>query len=514
MKEFEYVILNKLCNSTEYFNKAIPILQPKYFEDIGNQHVLKIIKEYYKEYKEVPSLTEVISKVKDIQSAEMRENIKTSLGAIYTVQESKNLDFIVNETLNYVKDQMYLEALRIGSDGLTNKSDELKLKAQQILDERAKLNIDSDLGLDFDDINVMIEYYSERGIGIRTQHKEFNKRLGVGFIPGTISLIMATAGIGKSLLMTDLISGMLKKGKNALLISLEMADKEIMKRVHANALDLPINSLIDLSRSPKELEKIKKDDPSHEFVSKEMILKSYEKMKSENKVGKLFVKDYPSGSFTPLMLESLIESYKLERGITFDIVFIDYVGIAKSDLVSPSVGLYSYIKSIVEEFRASAKKLKLPIISASQLNRGAVNNEDADNSSVSDSMGSVMTADWIVFLLQNEEMKARNELVAKCTKNRFNGRTDTWMMNVDYTRMRFSDMVHEGDMEAYVPPSEPVTEDFGIITAKKMDDAKDFADKEVKDIQNKAMEHLNDTDFQTPPKSDDPMDDFMKELGL
>ena len=41
-----------------------------------------------------------------------------------------------------------------------------------------------------------------------------------------------------------------------------------------------------------------------------------------------------------------------------------------------AAGLYSYVKSIAEETRAVAKKLHVPIISASQLNRDATNNVD------------------------------------------------------------------------------------------------------------------------------------------
>jgi replicative DNA helicase len=259
---------------------------------------------------------------------------------------------------------MYMDALQIGSDGLMKKDDALKLKAQQILDERAKVSIDTDLGLDLDDLDTMIEYYSERMTGIRTQHNELNKRLGPGFLPGTLSVILAASGVGKSLLMTDLVSGMLTTGKNILLVSLEMADKEIMKRVHANAMNLPINSLLDLSKTEGELAKLNRP-----IIDKAQIISAYERMKTSGTCGKFFVKDYPSGSFSPLMLEQLVESYRIERNINFDIVFVDYIGIMKSDLLSPSAGLYSYVKSIAEEVRATAKKLQIPIISASQLNR-------------------------------------------------------------------------------------------------------------------------------------------------
>jgi replicative DNA helicase len=364
--EFDNIILKKLTHSGEYFSKIMPILKADYFGDLGNQELFKLVKSYYGEYRQVPTLTELVGSVKNVSNAEVRKEIINSLHAINNTDEVQNVQYMLNETVVWVKDALYLQALQIGSDGLMNKDDDLKLKAQQLMDERSKISIDTDLGLDLDDIDAMIEYYSERNAGILTHHKELNKRLGPGFLPGTLSVILAASGIGKSLLMTDLISGMVKDGKNCLLVSLEMADKEIMKRVHANAMGLPVNSLLDLSKNEDEIAQILK---SRSVIDKQQVLDAYHKMKKDNNCGKLFVKDYPSGSFSPLMLEQLVESYKIEQDIEFDIVFVDYIGIMKSDLLTPGAGLYSYVKSIAEETRSVAKKLGVSIVSASQLNR-------------------------------------------------------------------------------------------------------------------------------------------------
>jgi len=68
-----------------------------------------------------------------------------------------------------------------------------------------------------------------------------------------------------------------------------------------------------------------------------------------------------------------------------------------------------------------------------------------DNDSVSDSIGTVQTADFIMFLLQTPQMKEEGVMTCKVTKNRFNGRTDFWNMRVDYKHMRFSDEIIEAD---------------------------------------------------------------------
>lgn len=147
----------------------------------------------------------------------------------------------------------------------------------------------------------------------------------------------------------------------------------------------------------------------------------------------------------------------------------------------------------------------------------AVNTTDADNSAISDSLGTAMTADFMLFLLQDEEMKARGEIVLKCTKNRFTGRTDTWMMNIDYEHMRFSDMIIQGDVSINdildnqnIPGTSALDDEFGVITAAKQKKAEEFANQEIKDILHQDFENLKKAD--DPFKSE--IDDIFAELGL
>ena len=520
MDEFEPILLKNLLKNSEFFSKSMGIIEHNYFKSIGNSELFKLIKKYYSDYKSIPNPTEIIASVKNVQNAEIRNSIIESSKAMQSVEEISNTKFLLDETVKWVKDALYLEALQIGSDGLMKKDDSMKLKAQGILDKMSKISIDSDLGLSFDDIDEMIKYYQERNIGIKTRHKEFNKRIGSGFLPGTLNIILSQSGGGKSLFMTDMISDMVKDNKNILLVSLEMADKEIMKRVHANAMNLPINSLIHLSKTEGEKKRMLEEDPNLSIIDKETVIAAYNSVKASGKCGQLYVKDYPAGSFGALQLEALVESYKIEKGIIFDIVFVDYLGIMKSDLISPAAGLYSYLKSIAEEVRATAKKINAPIISAQQLNRGATGSTEADNSAVSDSMGSVMTADLLLFLLQTPDMKKAKEIILKCTKNRYTGRTDTWMMNIDYEHMRFEDMITENSLEHQKILDNLVNEgkptdalgDFGIVTADKMKSASDFATQEVKDIISKDMEILNSSNTINSTEKKNPLQDDTEEL--
>lgn len=519
---FETFIFKSLLTDGKYFGKVFSSLKSDYFTNIGHKKLYDCIKEYFKDYHDKPSLTELVAKVKDIPNAEVRKSVAEVIKEIHDLPNSelKNTDFMLDETLKFIKQSLYFKALEIGAEGLQKRSEELQQKAQRILDERAKVSFDDSIGLDFDDLSDMLAYFSERNLGIRTSLKTLNKRLGTGFLPGTLNVIAAAQGVGKSLLMCHLATDFLQQGKNILMVSLEMSDKEMMKRIYANTLDIDVNAFSDLSRTDYEKEKIQ-EEQAREIVTKEQIQNAYNAKKASGKLGKFYVKDYPSGAFSALMLEELVRKYKTELNVEFDMIFVDYLGIMKSDLISPSAGLYSYLKSIGEELRATAKKLALPIISASQLNRAAINKTDnVDGSMMSDSIGTNMTADFIMLILQNETLKANSEVACKITKNRYNGMTDTFMLNVDYPKMRFLDMVipnqpdnatqDASDAFKSSKPEGYQNEDFGLVTSQKQKTAEEFT-KEVATN----LEHVPDTHGTANPSASPFNDvDIFAELGL
>nr|DAP73201.1 MAG TPA: DnaB-like replicative helicase [Caudoviricetes sp.] len=421
----ENAILKQLINDPIYFNKVHSLLNDNKVFDSTNQIIYNIINEFYGSYNKAPNLTEIALKLKDIPNKEQRVKLAEQLKEIRD-SENINKDFILDETVKYVKDQVFTEAMMIGADFIDTKKESLKIKARELMEKAAKISIDQDVGLDYNDIEKRIDYYQNPAKGLLYKRfHELNKRLGGGYLPGTLNLFLAAAGVGKSLIMSTSITDFIQQGKNVLLVSMEMSDFEFVKRIDADNLDLPINDLKNIPR--------------------EVILDKF--YKSKDSLGKLYTKQYPAGTFSSSMLEALLDMYENQENIKFDVVFLDYVGIMKSDRVSPSIGLYLYIKAINEEVRAVAVKRNITIISASQLNRGSVNSTEGGNEKISDSMGTAMTADFLLFVMQTEEMKTRNEFLFKVTKNRYTGITDHFIMNVDYSKMRIKDPVQISSKE-------------------------------------------------------------------
>jgi len=122
-------------------------------------------------------------------------------------------------------------------------------------------------------------------------------------------------------------------------------------------------------------------------------------------------------------------------------------------------------------------------------------------------------------------MKERKEIVCKVTKNRFNGRTDAWMMNIDYDKMRFNDMlVQDGDFSSILPVTDAAPnvsggfDDFGIVTQEKQESAENFAKQEINDIVKEDIKKIMEHDSKITPDTTDPftsdIDSLYKDLGI
>src|SRR5574344_2104893 len=95
---FEAVLLRKLTHNSEFFGKVSPILKHQLFHEIGNQELFKLIKNYYGQYKSIPTLTELVTSVRNVSNAEIRAEIIKSLQTISKTEEVQNLQFMLDET--------------------------------------------------------------------------------------------------------------------------------------------------------------------------------------------------------------------------------------------------------------------------------------------------------------------------------------------------------------------------------------------------------------------------------
>ena len=348
----EKTILFHLLKNSAYFYRVFDKLKKDDFKKQETQAIFEYLKKYYIEFEKKPSVKELALYIMNSSlPSSLKNKIVEYFKGFKGEEEIKNFDFLIDFTENYLKKTALTNAI-LESVELLKKYD--KLEDVDIItkfEEALNYKFDTDLGLEYNSsLKERFEKYNKIEDILPTGINSIDEILGGGFrINGSLSLLLGASHSGKSGGLVAFSAGFLKQGKNGLYVTLEMDEYEILKRIDANILDIPMYELKKIS--------------FEEFKNK------YEQVKKIYNLGKLFVKEYPAGSFSIFDLEKLMYDIEQENDIKLDFIIIDYMGLMKSTRVRLNQGSYLYFKSISEELHGFSKKHKVPIISAFQLNR-------------------------------------------------------------------------------------------------------------------------------------------------
>jgi hypothetical protein len=134
--------------------------------------------------------------------------------------------------------------------------------------------------------------------------------------------------------------------------------------------------------------------------------------------GAIQVKYMPSGKNVN-DLRAYIKEYQVKKGFKPDVVLIDYLDLMMpvSVKVSPS-DLFVKDKYVSEEIRNFAMDQKCVCVTASQLNRAAVEEIEFDHSHISGGLSKIQTADNVIGIFTSRAMRERGRYQIQFMKTR------------------------------------------------------------------------------------------------
>ena len=284
---------------------------------------------------------------------------------------------------------------------------------------------DTHVGHDYtSDVDERYDFYHKVEEKIPFDLDYFNQITKGGLPKKTLNIALAGTGVGKSLFMCHVAASVLAQGKNALYITMEMAEEKIAERIDANLMNVAIDQLPNLS---KEMFTSKVNNIADRFQ------------------GKLIIKEYPTGAAHVGHFRALFKELQLKKNFKPDIVFIDYLNICSSSRMKGmggAINSYSYIKAIAEEIRGLAVEFNVPIVSATQTTRSGYSNSDVGLEDTSESFGLPATADLMFALISNEELENLGQILVKQLKNRYNDPSSNkrFIIGVDRSKMKLFDV--------------------------------------------------------------------------
>ena len=416
-------ILRNLINDEDYTRSVIPFLKKEYFEN-NHRVVFDSVVEFVDKYNKLPT-QEALSI--ELTNANIKDGpgVSEVLSQVFTPKDV-NKEWLLDETEKWCQDRSIYLAIMESINIIDGKHNTLKKDAlPQLLSDALGVCFDTNVGHDYiDNSDDRFEFYHKIEDRIPFDLEYFNKITKDGLPNKTLNVALAGTGVGKSLFMCHHAASVLTLGKNVLYITLEMAEERIAERIDANLMNIPIDQLHSLSKTMFE-DKITKI--------------------AQKNVGKLIIKEYPTGAAHSGHFRALLNELKLKRNFTPNIIFIDYLNICSSSRMKGlggAINTYSYVKAIAEELRGLAVEFDLPIFSATQTTRSGYSNSDIGLEDTSESFGLPATADLMFALITTEELEQQGQFMVKQLKNRYNDPTlhKRFVVGVDRSKMRLYDV--------------------------------------------------------------------------
>lgn len=430
----ESVILHNLCNTEDYARRVMPYLKDEYFFDSAQKILFSIIKDYFIEYNVIPNKTAIDIEINNNKSAaNIHSSLKKMNNDIFLeTNEKYSQDWLLKNTEQFCKDQSLVLALQESILISTGENKQLSTTAiPDILSQALAVSFNTNIGHDyFSDSEKRLEYYNQKVNKIPFHLDMLNTITNGGIERKTVNAILAGTGVGKSMLLCDLAGGYIKAGYNVLYITLEMAEEKIAQRIDANLLNTP---LIDF-----------------ENISKETFTKKISDLQKKC-IGKLKIKEYPTSSAHVGHFRHLLKELKIKQNFIPDILIVDYLNICTSSRFKDKSNSYGFIKSICEELRGLAVQENIAVFTASQLNRGGMNNSDVDLTHTSESTGMPFTFDMIFALISTEELASMNQIMVKQLKNRYGDimQNSKFVIGIDRSRMKFFNLTNSSPINQF-----------------------------------------------------------------
>jgi archaellum biogenesis ATPase FlaH len=415
-------IIRHLIHNYEYGKKVIPFLSTDYFSG-GERIIFSIINNYTKKYGEFPSLEAISVDLSNLStSTDNFEIAKETLIATAEPEEGTSLEWLMDNTEQFCQEAAISNALIKCMQIQNGEEKGSNGDFPRILTDALAVSFDTNLGHDyFLDAEKQFNYYHDVRKRIPWGIKKFDHITKGGLLPKTINMFMASTGVGKSLVMSSCAAGHLMMGKNVLYFTMEMSEEMIRQRIDANLMNIDIDLF--------------------ETITKEKYFSILGNVHGKTR-GQLIVKEYPSGSANVDHFEHFLNELRIKRKIIPHVIYVDYMNICSSNRVKADMGSYGYIKSITQELRAMAQRHDLPIVSATQTNRGGYENNDIDMGDISESFGTGHEVDLLLGIMQPPELVSVGQFMIKQFKSRYGdiNKTNSFVIGVDKSKMRIYDL--------------------------------------------------------------------------
>ena len=267
---------------------------------------------------------------------------------------------------------------------------------EKLIKDAVQISLTKDMGTDYfaNPRERLLAIKSNNG-QVSTGWPTLDKRLFGGMNRGELNIFAGGSGSGKSLFMQNIALNWVTAGLNGVYLSLELSEGLCAMRMDSMMAEVSTKDVF------RELDMV---DLKVKMIGK--------------KSGDLRIKYMPAQSNVN-QIRSYLKELHIQSGVKPDFIMVDYLDLVMpvSAIVSPN-DLFVKDKYVSEELRNLAKEFNILMITASQLNRGAVEEIEFDHSHISGGLSKINTADNVFGIFTSRAMRERGRYQLQLMKTR------------------------------------------------------------------------------------------------
>jgi hypothetical protein len=384
---FQIKSIASLMKNQSFLEQIHDILDEKHYDSDSLKWIVKECKKYYDEYRKCITLDVFKVKTSEVENDILKTSIVENLKEVFRHLESPDLEYIQDRTIEFFKNQTLKSAIIQSVDIMESKGDFEQIK--RLVDDALNAGTERNIGHEY--IEHIEDRYSETArTTVPTGWDVIDDLTQGGLGGGELGVIVAPAGVGKTWVLAAIGANSMKKGRHIVHYTLELNEAYVGLRYDSIFTGVANQNL-----------KYHKDD-----VQSEM-----DKLK-----GDLVIKYYPTKSASVNTLSAHLKRLTT-LGTKVDMVVVDYADILKDTGGAREVR--HALGNIYEDLRGMAGEFQIPVWTASQANRSALDEDVIEATKVSESYQKIMTADFVMSLSRKVEDKIGNTGRFHVIKNRF-----------------------------------------------------------------------------------------------
>jgi len=430
---YQNKLINVFCEDRGGFSEQIiDVLDGEYFD--GYQKILiNHAIQYYNDRGTIIRFDTLRDRVSFGEKGITKEHLIGLIDTIEAIEIEDKKEVQETSTEFFIKRHMREAILQAASDWKNNKWDAI----QKNIEEALKAGQPKDTGHDyFKDVNKRLNKDFRLPIPFMDG---LNELIGGGLSPGEIGVVIAPPGGGKSMQLVKGAATALLAGKKAVYYTLELSEEVVGQRFDACINDIKLKHVWEYP----------------EYITEQLVSVA-------ELGGGLKIKEFLEGGVTVNTIKAHLKTLEIE-GFIPDVIFVDYLGLMKP------IGSYAEkrhaLTDITEGLRNIANNYRIPVWTAHQTNRSAIQEEKITTAHIGESLGIIATVDLALGLGRPDEMKEEGQAMLGIIKNRLgqDGIYRLLIFNTSRVLIEFANENEDGDFNSKPKKNEPEMEEIALF---------------------------------------------------